>query len=104
MVNPENKMKLDRKKRGQISSEELELYIEFGVEHLIKMLDADDPQERTAAATILGNKRDKKGIMPLCASLERKSALFTNCHVRSVGQNGKYSSSATNQITGPNWK
>ena len=77
MVNPENKMKLDRKKRGQISSEELEVYIEFGAEHLIKMLDADDPQERTAAATILGNKRDKKGIMPLCASLKKEKALYS---------------------------
>jgi hypothetical protein len=75
MVSPENKMKMDRKKRGQITSEELEACFEFGAEHLIEILDADNPQERTAAATILGNRRDKKGIMPY-AYLYRKKKRF----------------------------
>lgn len=77
MVNHEDKKKLDRKRRGQISPEELEAYVEFKTEYLIEMLNTDNPQERTIAATILGNRRDEKGILPLCASLKKEKALYS---------------------------
>ena len=73
----EDKKKQDRKKRGQISSEELEAYVEFEAEYLIEMLNSDSPQERTIAATILGNRKDKKGILPLCDSLKKEKALYS---------------------------
>jgi HEAT repeat protein len=77
MINPEDKKKLDRKKRGQISPEELKAYVEFKTEHLIEMLSTDNPQERTIAATILGTRGDKKGILPLCTSLKKEKALYS---------------------------
>ncbi len=77
MINPEDKKKMDREKRGQISSEELEAYVEFGAEHLIEMLETENPKKRTIAATILGNKRDEKGILPLCASLKKEKTLYS---------------------------
>ena len=73
----EDKRKQDRKKRGQISSEELEAYAELKTGSLIEMLNSDNPQEKTIAATILGNRRDKKGILPLCDSLKKEKALYS---------------------------
>lgn len=73
----EDKKKQGRKKRGQISSEELEAYAELGAERLIEMLNSDNPQERTIAATILGNRKDEKGILPLCNSLKNEKALYS---------------------------
>ena len=77
MINSsEEKRNLDRKRRGQISPEDLKAYAEFSTEHLIKMLDESNPQKRTIAATILGNKRDSKSIRNLCASLKKENALY----------------------------
>jgi HEAT repeat protein len=73
----EDKKKQSRKKRGQISSEELEPYIEFDAGRLIEMLNSDNPQERTIAATTLGNRKDKKGILTLCNSLKKEKALYS---------------------------
>ncbi len=77
MANCEDKKKCNRKNRGQISSEEVEAYVHYGTEHLIEMLDTDSPQKRTIAATILGNRRDEKGILPLCTALKEEKALYS---------------------------
>ncbi|MEL7671583.1 MAG: HEAT repeat domain-containing protein [Methanobacterium sp.] len=73
----EDKRKQAQRKRGQISSEELGAYVEFEAEHLIEMLNSDNPPERTIAATILGNRRDEKGILSLCDSLKKEKALYS---------------------------
>ena len=73
----EDKKSMDRKKRGQVPSEEIESHAEFKTERLIEMLKSVEPQERTIAAAVLGNKQDKKSIMPLCAALEREKALYS---------------------------
>lgn len=73
----QDKKKLNREKRGQILPEELEAYVEFQTEHLIEMLSTDNPQKRTIAATILGNREDKKAIVPLCTSLKNEKALYS---------------------------
>ena len=73
----EDKKSMDRKKRGQVTSEEIESHAGFKTELLIEMLNSADPQERTTAAAVLGNKQDKKSIMPLCAALEREKALYS---------------------------
>lgn len=72
-----NEKELNRRKRGQIVPADLTTYIEVSTEVLIEMLYADDPQERTIAATILGNRKDEKGIIPLCNSLEIEKALYS---------------------------
>ena len=77
MITSEKKRNLDRKKRGQISTEDLRIYNEFSTEHLIKMLDESNPQKRTIAATILGNKSDNKSIISLCTSLKKENALYS---------------------------
>jgi len=40
------------------------------------MLDESNPQKRTIAATILGNRKDKKCIIKLCTSLKKENALY----------------------------
>ena len=73
----EDKKSIDRKNRGQVPPEEIEACLEFKTERLIEMLNSTDPQERTIAAAVLGNKRDKKSIIPLCAALEKEKALYS---------------------------
>lgn len=86
----EDKRKQAQRKRGQISSEELGAYVEFEAEHLIEMLNNDNPQERTIAATILGNRRDEKGILPLCDSLKKEKALYSRIAMsEALGKMGK---------------
>ncbi|MGB9979949.1 HEAT repeat domain-containing protein [Methanobacterium sp.] len=73
----EDKKRIDREKRGQFLAEEIEACIEFKTAHLIEMLNADNAQKRTIAAAILGNRKDKKGIVPLCDSLKKEKALYS---------------------------
>lgn len=77
MITNQNKKKLDREKRGQISPEELDAYVEFQTKDLIEMLSTDNPQKRTISATILGNREDKKSIVHLCNSLKKEKALYS---------------------------
>lgn len=77
MTTYQGKKKLDRERRGQISPEELETCIGFSTEHLIEMLSTDNPQKRTIAATILGNRGDEKAIIHLCTSLKKEKALYS---------------------------
>lgn len=73
----ENKKELNRKKRGQISKKDLENYIDFKSQDLIEMLNDIDPQIRTIASTLLGYKKDKLSIEPLCASIKKENALYS---------------------------
>lgn len=72
----EKKIK-ERERRGQISAEELNPYAEFSTRQLIEMLNEENAKKRTIAATILGNRRDEKGIKLLCASLIDEKALYS---------------------------
>jgi len=73
----EDKKSAGRKKRGQVPSEEIESYVGFKTEHLIEMLNSANPQERTIAAAVLGNKQDQKGIIQLCTALKGEKALYS---------------------------
>lgn len=66
MITSDDKKKLNRERRGQILPEELEAYVKFQTEHLIEMLRTENPQKRTIAATILGNKKEKDAAESLC--------------------------------------
>lgn len=76
MSNKNNK-ELNRKKRGQISKKDLENYIDFKSKDLIEMLNDDDPQIRTIVATLLGDKKNKASIEPLCASIKKEKSLYS---------------------------
>ncbi|MBI5680427.1 MAG: HEAT repeat domain-containing protein [Methanobacterium sp.] len=76
-MTPDDKKKLNRERRGQILPEELDAYVKFQTEHLIEMLSTDNPQKRTIAATILGNRGDENAILPLCTSLKKEKALYS---------------------------
>ena len=73
----EDKKSTDRKKRGQVSTEEIEACTEFKTAYLIEMLNSCSPQERTIAATLLGNRKDKQGTVQLCNSLKKEKALYS---------------------------
>ncbi len=73
----EDKKSTDREKRGQVSTEDIEACAGFKTVDLIEMLNSCSPQERTIAATLLGNRKDKQGIMPLCTSLKKEKALYS---------------------------
>jgi HEAT repeat protein len=67
----------ERERRGQISPEELNLFTEFSTRQLIGMLKEDNTKKRTIAAIILGDRRDERGIKPLCTSLKNEKALYS---------------------------
>lgn len=77
IINSEEKKISERERRGQISKENLDLYLEFSDDDLRVMLKNDDPQKRTAAATILGNRQDKKAILALCNTLKIEKSLYS---------------------------
>lgn len=54
------------------------------------MLNTGDPQERTISATILVNRKDKKGINPLCDYLKKEKALYSRIAMsEALGKMGK---------------
>lgn len=69
--------KNNRVKRGQISSEDILPFIDSSIESLIEMINSDNPPERTISAVLLGNRRDKIVIEPLCAALKNEKSLYS---------------------------
>ena len=53
-MNFEEKKRKNRRKRGQISPEDISPYVDLPTEGLVVMLQGTDPQKRTMAAVILG--------------------------------------------------
>lgn len=76
-MNSQEKKKLDRERRGQISGGDLRDYIDLEIPELIEMLKADIPTERTIAASILGDRGDETIILPLCTALKSEEALYS---------------------------
>ncbi|WP_321423459.1 HEAT repeat domain-containing protein [uncultured Methanobacterium sp.] len=76
MNSNENKKK-NREKRGQISPNDTVPYADFSTEDLIGMLNAENPQERTISAVLLGNRNDKLVINPLCTALKNERSLYS---------------------------
>jgi len=52
-MNSNEKKKENREKRGQISPEDTQPYVDFSTEDLIEILNAENPQERTISTVIL---------------------------------------------------
>jgi len=76
-MNSNEKRKKNRETRGQISPDDTLPYIDFSTEDLIEMLKAENPQERTISAVILGKRKDKNIIKPLCAALKNERSLYS---------------------------
>ena len=71
------KKKKNREKRGQISQDDTLPYIDFSTEDLIEMLKAENPQDRTISAVLLGNRNDIRVIKPLCNALKNERSLYS---------------------------
>jgi hypothetical protein len=77
MSKMEDKKKIGRKKRGEISKADLEPYIDFSTTQLIEMLESSEAQKRTIAATILGDKSDTDALESLVRALKIEKALYS---------------------------
>lgn len=75
-MNSNEKKKKNRETRGQISDDDTLPYVDFSTEDLIEMLKAKNPQERTISAVILGKRKDKNVIKPLCTALKNERLLY----------------------------
>jgi len=76
-MNSNEKKKKNRENRGQISPNDILPYADFSTEDLIEMLSAENPQERTISAVLLGNRNSKMVIMPLCIALKNERSLYS---------------------------
>lgn len=75
-MNSNEKKKKNRETRGQISDDATLPYVDFSTEDLIEMLNAENPQERTISAVVLGKKKDENVIKPLCTALKNERLLY----------------------------
>lgn len=66
-----------RKKRGEVSENELEKYSGYSEDALITLLSSELPVERTIAAFYLGAGKCLKAVEALCAQLSREKALYS---------------------------
>ncbi|AXV39738.1 HEAT repeat domain-containing protein [Methanobacterium sp. BAmetb5] len=76
-MNFEEKKRKNRRKRGQISTEDISPYVDLPFKGLVEMLQGTDPQQRTIAAVILGDLGDERGILPLCSALTTEKSLYS---------------------------
>jgi len=63
-------------RRGKIYEEDIEPFINFSSKELILLLKNDDPQKRTIAAKLLGDKNDLNNIQPLIDQFAIEEALY----------------------------
>lgn len=90
MSKKDNINKSGRKKRGEISKDDINPYIHFSTHELIEMLESPDPKNRTIAATILGNKKEEDAVESLCNTLKREKALYSRIAMsEALGKIGK---------------
>lgn len=86
----ENKKKIGRKKRGEITKADLTPYLNFSTTQLIEMLESPEAQNRTIAATILGNKSDNDAMKMLTHALKIEKALYSRIAIsEALGEMGE---------------
>jgi len=66
-----------RAKRGQVTGQFIEIFIDKADSDLIKMLSGDSANERTAAAVLLGNRKCILAVGPLCKQLTLEKSLYS---------------------------
>ncbi len=67
----------NRAARGEAQSEFIGQYSSLPDDKLAALLASFNPQERTAAAKILGERRCISAVIPLCETLKKEKALYT---------------------------
>lgn len=78
-----------RKKRGEIDHEYQLALSNAGNNDLISKLESNDPQVRTASATLLGERKCHEAIHSLCRRLSKEKALYTKIAIsEALGQIG----------------
>lgn len=91
-MNSNEKNRINREKRGQISPEDLEPYLNSSSDSLIKLLNDDHPQKRTISATMLGRKRSENAVMPLTSALKIEKSLYSRIAIsKALSEIGKLS-------------
>lgn len=73
----DEKKRINRQKRGQISSKDLKPYYGYSTEYLIGLLNDNHPQKRTISATILGMRHSEESVLPLVNALKHEKALYS---------------------------
>lgn len=76
MSDPELKKQAARKVRGEINVEFTEQFEIYSDQDLLGLLNNDNPQVRTAAAKILGERRSIAAIPALCIQFSHEKALY----------------------------
>jgi HEAT repeat protein len=71
------KLKSEREKRGEISKEDLQPYLDYSTDQILILLEEKEAQKRTIAATLLADKSDTNSIRSLCSSLKNEKALYS---------------------------
>jgi HEAT repeat protein len=73
-----NHRKLEgQKRRGKIHEKDLESFINLSSKELISLLNNNNPQKRTIAAKLLGDKNDSNNIKPLINQFAIEKALYS---------------------------
>lgn len=70
-----------RQKRGEIDDYFKSKFSGFSSEHLIGLLEERDARTRTAAATVLGERKSLEAIAALCQRLSKEKALYSKMAV-----------------------
>lgn len=67
---------LARKRRGEITKEDLLTYLNWSDSQLITLLQEKEAKQRAVGATLLGNRQCFAAIHELCEALQREKALY----------------------------
>ncbi|MFA5839023.1 MAG: HEAT repeat domain-containing protein [Candidatus Margulisiibacteriota bacterium] len=67
---------LARKTRGQTTEKDDHLFDNLSDVKFIELLINPNPQKRTSAAKLLGERRSLRAVFPLCRQLEKERALY----------------------------
>ena len=79
-----------KEKRGFTTRVENDLFASSSDSELISLLRSNDSKERTSSAIVLGQRRSKKAIIPLCKQLKNEKALYSRIAIsEALGKIGK---------------
>ncbi|MCP3659316.1 MAG: HEAT repeat domain-containing protein, partial [Bacteroidetes bacterium] len=71
----------ERKKRGEIDQNYLKDYIKFSNKELLLLINDKDPQKRSVAAKLLGQRKYDDAIFLLCLRLSKEKCLYTKIEI-----------------------
>jgi len=72
---------MNRQQRGQPTPKEVASLSKFHLSELIKLLNNSDAATRSAAAIILGKRKNADAVKPLCRQLQKEKALYAKINI-----------------------